>query len=73
MEYIYQRVRDLREDNEKTQADIAKMLNVYTTTYQRWERGETEIPCHIVKHLSVYYNVSADYILGLPDLQYPKR
>ena len=73
MEYVYQRVRDLREDSDKTQAEIAKVLNVYTTTYQRWERGETEIPCHIVKQLCVYYNVSADYILGLPDLPYPKR
>ncbi len=73
MEYIYQRVRDLREDKDLTQAQIAKILNVYTTTYQRWERGETEIPSHIVKRLSIYYNVSADYILGLPDLPYPKR
>ena len=73
MVYVYQRVRDLREDNDKTQAEIAEMLNVYTTTYQRWERGETEIPCHILKQLSVYYNVSADYILDLPNLPYPKR
>lgn len=73
MNYVYQRVRDLREDKDLTQADVAKILNVYTTTYQRWERGETEIPSHIVKQLSNYYNVSADYILGLPDLPYPKR
>ncbi|MBQ6885564.1 MAG: helix-turn-helix transcriptional regulator [Clostridia bacterium] len=70
---MYQRVRDLREDKDLTQAQIAKILNVYTTTYQRWERGETEIPSHIVKQLSIYYNVSADYILGLSDLPYPKR
>ena len=67
MKYIYQRVRDLREDSDKTQAQIAKMLNVYTTTYQRWERGDSEIPCHIEKELSIYYNVSSDYILGLTD------
>ena len=67
MKYIYQRVRDLREDSDKTQAQIAKILNVYTTTYQRWERGDSEIPCHIVKELSSYYNVSSDYILGLTD------
>ena len=73
MNYVYQRVRDLREDKDLTQADVAKILNVYTTTYQRWERGETEIPSHIVKQLSIYYNVSADYILGLPNLPYPKR
>ena len=67
MKYIYQRVRDLREDSDKTQEQIAKILNVYTTTYQRWERGDSEIPCHIVKELSIYYNVSSDYILGLTD------
>ena len=73
MNYVYQRVRDLREDKDLTQADVAKILNVYTTTYQRWERGETEIPSHIVNQLSIYYNVSADYIVGLPNLPYPKR
>ena len=67
MKYIYQRVRDLREDSDKTQAQIAKMVTVYTTTYQRGERGDSEIPCHIVKELSIYYNVSSDYILGLTD------
>ena len=72
MKYVYQRIRDLREDNDKTQADIAKFLNVYTTTYQRWERGDTEIPVHIVIELSKYYKVSADYILGLSEgLEYP--
>lgn len=65
MKYEYQRIRDLREDNDITQEQIAKLLNVYTTTYQRWERGDTEIPCHIVKQLSVYYKTSTDYILGL--------
>lgn len=65
MKYVYQRIRDLREDNDKTQEAIAKFLNVYTTTYQRWERGDTEIPTHIVIELSKYYKVTTDYILGL--------
>lgn len=74
MKYEYQRIRDLREANDKTQAEIAKMLNVYTTTYQRWERGDTEIPTHIIVNLCKYYNVSADYILGFREhLPYPKR
>ena len=67
MKYRYQRIRDLREDNDKTQAQIAELLNEHTTQYQRWERGESEIPAHIIKALCVYYNVSADYILELPD------
>ena len=73
MKYKYQRIRDLREDNDKTQAQIAELLNEHTTQYQRWERGESEIPAHIIKALCVYYNVSADYILELSDLPFPKR
>lgn len=73
MKYEYPRIRDLREDSDKTQGEIATLLDIYTTTYQRWERGETEIPCHILKQLCTHYNVSADYILGLPDLPYPRR
>ena len=65
MNHIYQRIRDLREDHDKTQADIAKVLNTYTTQYRRWETGETEIPTHKVIELCKYYKVSADYILGL--------
>lgn len=65
MKYIYQRIKDLREDKDLTQTDIAKLLNVYTTTYQRWERGDTEIPVHIVKQLCIFYKVSADYLIGL--------
>lgn len=42
--YKYNRVRDLREDADKTQAEITKYLNVGTTTYRRWETGEREIP-----------------------------
>lgn len=74
MNYEYKRIRELREDKDKTQEQIAKKLNIYTTTYQRWERGETEIPAHIIIKLCKFYNVSADYILGLPsDLPYLKR
>lgn len=67
MKYEYPRIRDLREDNDKTQEDIAKFLDVYTTTYQRWERGESEIPCHIVVKLSKYYKTTTDYLLGITD------
>ena len=41
---IYERIRDLREDSDKTQAEVAADLGLYTTTYQRYERGEREIP-----------------------------
>lgn len=65
MKYIYQRIRDLREDADKTQAEIAKILNTHTTQYRRWETGETEIPVHKIIELCKFYKVSADYILGL--------
>ncbi len=62
--YIYPRVRDLREDKDLTQEDMANNLNTYLTQYRRWETGETEIPTHIIKELCIFYNVSADYLLG---------
>lgn len=65
MIYEYPRIRDLREDADITQAKVAKVLNEHTTTYQRWERGETECPAHIIKKLCYFYNVSADYIIGI--------
>ena len=65
MKYIYPRIRDLREDKDKTQADIAKILNTHTTQYRRWEKGESGIPVHKLIELCKYYNVSTDYIIGL--------
>ena len=74
MTYEYKKLRELREDSDYTQKQIAEKLNEHLTTYQRWERGETEIPTHILKALCEFYGVSADYILGLPEnLKYPKR
>ena len=73
--YTYNRVRDLREDADKTQAEIAKYLNVGTTTYRRWETGEREIPLHIIIELAKKYKVSLDYIAGLtnnPKTNYTK-
>lgn len=64
---IYKRIRDLREDADKTQAEVAAAIGLYTTTYQRYERGEREIPLDIVICLAKYYNVSLDYIAGLTD------
>ena len=53
---------DLREDNDKTQSQIAKVLNMQLTVYQRYERGEREIPFWVAIKLADYYNVSLDYI-----------
>ena len=62
---IYPRIRDLREDNDLTQSDIADKLNMYTTQYRRYELGETEVPAYVIKELCKIYNVSADYLLGI--------
>lgn len=66
MNYI-KRIRDLREDHDKTQADIAEVLGTSQTMYARYERGANELPLHHMITLCKYYGVSADYILGLSD------
>lgn len=65
MEYYQKRIRDLREDADKTQTEIAKMLGTSQTMYARYERGASELPIrHLIK-LAQYYHVSSDSILGL--------
>ena len=61
---IYQRIRDLREDLDKTQKEIANLLNMQLTVYQRYERGERELPLWAAIRLADYYNVSLDYLVG---------
>ncbi len=61
---VYSRIRDLREDNDKTQRDIATLLNMQLTVYQRYERGEREIPLWAAIKLADYYKVSLDYLVG---------
>lgn len=68
------RLRELREDKDLKQVNIANILQMKQPQYARYEIGERNIPLeHLIK-LCLFYNVSADYILGLPaDLPYPKR
>lgn len=66
MDYI-QRMRNLREDSDKTQQQIADYLGTSQTMYARYERGANELPIYHLLALCKYYNVSADYILGLSD------
>ena len=63
--YYIKVIRDLREDHDKTQAEIAEILGTSQTMYARYERGANELPIHHLLTLCKYYNVSADYILGL--------
>lgn len=62
---MYQRIKDLREDKDKTQAEIAKMLGMQTTQYRRYESGEREPKLNFIIELAKYYKVSIDYISGL--------
>lgn len=62
--YNYQRIRDLREDIDKTQEKLAKELKMHTTTYARYETGENRVPFDFVISIANYYNVSLDYIAG---------
>ena len=61
------RLRDLRDDNDKTQQEIANVLGTSQTMYARYERGANELPIHHLITLCKYYGVSADYILCLKD------
>ncbi len=67
----YNRIKDLREDNDLTQAEIAKQLGLHTTQYQRYERAETTIPADIIVDIAKFYKVSTDYILGLTNISKP--
>ncbi len=61
------RIRDLREDHDKTQSQIASVLGTSQTMYARYERGANELPIHHLITLANYYNVTTDYILGRSD------
>lgn len=62
---IYQRIRDLREDNDEKQTDISEMIGVSEATYRRYEQGKTNIILEDAEKLAIHYNVSIDYIAGL--------
>lgn len=63
----YKRIRELREDNDVLQKDVAKLLNTTQQHYSRIENGSTEITADRVITLAKFYNVTSDYILGLSD------
>ena len=67
MEKYIKRIRDLREDSDKTQQEIAEILGTSQTMYARYERGANEMPIRHLITLCKYYGVSSDYILGLKD------
>lgn len=61
------RMRDLREDHDKTQEAVAKYLNMHRSVYRRYESGERETPAWVIVKLADFYKVSTDYLLGRTD------
>ena len=72
---MYKRIRELREDRDLLQSDIAKFLNCTQVAYSHYELGKRDIPTEVLIKLSLFHNTSVDYILGLTNEKtaYPKE
>lgn len=66
MEY-FERIKNLRIDADKTQQEIADLIQTGQSYYAKYENGKRPLPIDRLRELCIYYNVSADYILGLPE------
>ena len=64
---LYKRIRDLREDKDLTQKQMAEILNCSQQVYSNYELGQRDIPTEILVRLAEYHNVTTDYILGIKD------
>ena len=64
---MYRRIKDLREDKDYSQRQIAEELHMYKTTYARYETGQQKLPFSVAISIAQYYNVSLDYLAGLID------
>ena len=69
--YVYQRLKDTREDADKKQEDIAAVLSISRQQYQLYESGKRQLPMHLFIVLARYYNVSLDYLAGI--IETPKK
>ena len=74
-EGMYQRIRDLREDRDLKQADLASLLNCTQACYSNYENGKRDIPTETLRKLGMFYNVSVDYLLDMTNVKepYPRR
>ena len=72
---MYQKIRDLREDKDLTQKQIAKILNCSQRIYSNYERGEVDIPTQVLIKLAEFHGTSVDFLLGLTDEKrpYPRK
>lgn len=69
------RIRDLREDRDFTQQQLATFLQIHQTTYSSYELGKLGVPSEVLCQLADFYGVSVDYLLDRTDIQtpYPKK
>lgn len=65
--YIYQRIKDLREDHDESQEKIAKLLDITQPQYYLYESGKREIPMHLAIKIADHYSVSLDYLTERTD------
>lgn len=70
---MYHRIRDLREDKDMTQTQMAEILHCSQRIYSNYERGEVDIPTQILIRLAQFHNTSTDYLLGLTDISTPYK
>ena len=68
---MYTRIRDLREDRDLNQTEVAKILGMSQTGYSKYETGENDIPTWVLIKLAQFYNTSVDYLLGLTNEDKP--
>ncbi len=71
--YYYQRIRDVREDSDLSQQQVADLLNITRQQYQLYESGKREMPMHLFIVLAKHYNVSLDYLAGLKTHKAPLK
>lgn len=68
---MYSRIRDLREDKDMTQTELASLLNCSQRIYSNYERGDVDIPTQILIKLALIHDTSVDYLLGVTDCREP--
>lgn len=70
-DFMYKRIRDMREDKDLTQKQMAEYLKIHQTTYSDYEIGNLNIPIEVLIKLAKFYDTSIDYLVGLTDNSKP--
>lgn len=68
---MYRRIRDMREDKDLLQKDVAEYLRCTQVSYSHYELGKRDIPTDVLIKLAIFYQTSTDYLLGLTDIKIP--